>query len=97
MAGSVPVFLFMTLTGSLTGGAGFIHRYSGLLPVLLLFPIAKKVRELADIAGTSEKTVQLNTQDEMPIAADGKKIFLGRVIRAKITGRPDQVSSSLNR
>ena len=59
--------------------------------------LAKKVRELADIAGTSEKTVQLNTQDEMPIAADGKKIFLGRVIRAKITGRPDQVSSSLNR
>jgi hypothetical protein len=50
-----------------------------------------RVRALARAAGTSSQTVTLKVEDRIPQTADGKQIFLGRTIQAKLTGRPDIV------
>ncbi|MGW8186088.1 MAG: DUF1638 domain-containing protein [Desulfobacterales bacterium] len=53
--------------------------------------LVTRVRDLARIAGTSARAVQLKIEDKIPKTADGKQIFLGRTIHANLTGRPDIV------
>jgi N-methylhydantoinase A/oxoprolinase/acetone carboxylase beta subunit len=54
--------------------------------------LACMVRDLARVAGTSSRVVELKTEDQIPTAADGKQIFIGRIIHAKLTGQPDIVT-----
>jgi N-methylhydantoinase A/oxoprolinase/acetone carboxylase beta subunit len=58
--------------------------------------LARMVRNLAWAAGTSSRVVQLKTKDQIPTTADGKQIFMGRIIRAKLTGQPDMVAGDHN-
>jgi len=51
--------------------------------------LARMVRNLAWAAGTSSRVVELETEDQIPTTADGKQIFMGRIIHAKLTGQPD--------
>ena len=53
--------------------------------------LVQRVRDLARIAGTSSRTIQLKIEDKIPKTAEGKEIFLGRTIHANLTGRPDIV------
>jgi N-methylhydantoinase A/oxoprolinase/acetone carboxylase beta subunit len=54
--------------------------------------LARMVRDLAWAAGTSSRAVELKTEDQIPTTADGKQIFMGRIIHAKLTGQPDIVA-----
>ena len=54
--------------------------------------LARMVRDLAWSAGTSCRMVELRTEDQIPTTADGKEIFMGRIIHAKLTGKPDIVA-----
>jgi hypothetical protein len=54
--------------------------------------LARMVRDLARAAGTSSRVVELETEDKISTTADGMQIFMGRIIRAKLTGRPDIVA-----
>ena len=54
--------------------------------------VARMVRDLAWAAGTSTRVVELKTEDQIPTTADGKQIFMGRIIHAKLTGQPDIVA-----
>jgi hypothetical protein len=54
--------------------------------------LANMVRDLARTAGTSAQVVELKTADKISTTADGMQIFMGRTIRAKLTGRPDIVA-----
>jgi N-methylhydantoinase A/oxoprolinase/acetone carboxylase beta subunit len=54
--------------------------------------LARMVRDLAWAAGTSSRVVELETEDQIPTTANGKQIFMGRIIHAKLTGRPDIVA-----
>jgi N-methylhydantoinase A/oxoprolinase/acetone carboxylase beta subunit len=56
--------------------------------------VARLVRDLAWAAGTSSRVVELKTEDQIPTTADGKEIFMGRIIRAKLTGQPDIVAGN---
>jgi N-methylhydantoinase A/oxoprolinase/acetone carboxylase beta subunit len=56
--------------------------------------VARLVRDLAWSAGTSSRVVELKTEDQIPTTADGKEIFMGRIIRAKLTGQPDIVAGN---
>ena len=55
--------------------------------------LARMVRDLAWAAGTSSRVVELKTEDQIPNTADGKQIFMGRIIHAKLTGQPDIVAA----
>ncbi len=48
------------------------------------------VRDLARQAGTSTRSVSLATEDQLPEDADGHPIFIGRWLRACLTGPPDR-------
>ena len=50
--------------------------------------VARMVRDLAWAAGTSCRAVELKTEDQIPTTADGKQIFMGLIIHAKLTGQP---------
>jgi N-methylhydantoinase A/oxoprolinase/acetone carboxylase beta subunit len=54
--------------------------------------LARMVRDLARAAGTSSRVVELEIEDKISTTADGMQIFMGRIIRAKLTGRPDIVA-----
>ena len=58
--------------------------------------LARMVRNLAWGAGTSSRVVELRTEDQIPTTADGRQIFMGRIIHAKLTGRPDMVAGDHN-
>ena len=58
--------------------------------------LARMVRNLAWAAGTSSRVVELRTEDQIPTTADGRQIFMGRIIHAKLTGRPDMVAGDHN-
>ena len=53
--------------------------------------LTRMVRSLARAAGTGSRAVELTTQDQIATTDDGMQIFMGRTIRAKLTGRPDIV------
>ena len=53
--------------------------------------LAGMVRRLAREAGTSSRTVTIETEDQLPVDAGGHPIFIGRVLRARLTGPPDRV------
>ena len=47
------------------------------------------VREGAKAAGTSQTRVEITVRDRIAPAADGTLLFIGRVLEAHLTGRPD--------
>ena len=51
------------------------------------------VRRLAQEAGTSTRTVTVETEDQLPQDAGGRPIFIGRILRARLSGPPDQVTA----
>jgi len=53
--------------------------------------LGRMVRDLAREAGTSARVAELKTEDKILTSAGGMKIFMGRTIHAKLTGRPDMV------
>jgi hypothetical protein len=57
--------------------------------------IAKLVRKAAHESGTSNNEVRISYQDIIIPAANGMDVYLGREIRAELSGRPDvKVSTS---
>ncbi len=53
--------------------------------------LTRMIRELAVRAGTSCNTVTLETKDQVPKTASGDPIFMGRIIKGSLSGRPDMV------
>lgn len=51
--------------------------------------LTRMVRELARAAGTSCRAVKLETLDQIPVTACGDPIFMARIIKGSLTGRPD--------
>ena len=51
--------------------------------------IAKAVRQAAHESGTSTTEVRISYSDIIAQAADGMEVYLGREIRAELSGRPD--------
>ena len=51
--------------------------------------IARAVREAGRAAGTSETRVETRTSDRIASASDGTRIFLERIVTARLSGRPD--------
>jgi N-methylhydantoinase A/oxoprolinase/acetone carboxylase beta subunit len=56
--------------------------------------LAEMVQTLAREAGTSTRKVTIETQDQLPVDAAGHPIFIGRILKAKLTGPPDRVAAS---
>lgn len=50
--------------------------------------LTRNVREQALAAGTFSRAVELTWEDQTPASGCGRKIFIGRIIHAKLTGRP---------
>jgi N-methylhydantoinase A/oxoprolinase/acetone carboxylase beta subunit len=82
------------------GGSGFlIEGLSGAKPFKVFEEadafakneLAGMVRSLAREAGTSTRTVTIETEDQLPVDAGGHPIFIGRILRARLTGPPDRV------
>ncbi|MBC2712208.1 MAG: DUF1638 domain-containing protein [Desulfosarcina sp.] len=53
--------------------------------------LAGMVRTLAREAGTSNRKVTIETEDQLPVDAGGHPIFIGRILKARLTGPPDRV------
>jgi len=53
--------------------------------------LTQMVLDLALSAGTSCRTVELKTRDQIPKTSAGEPIFMGRIIMGSLTGRPDIV------
>ncbi|MCB2145585.1 MAG: DUF1638 domain-containing protein [Deltaproteobacteria bacterium] len=51
------------------------------------------VRSLAREAGTSTRSVTVETEDQLPVDAGGHPIFIGRILKARLTGPPDRVAA----
>ena len=51
--------------------------------------LKRMVRGAAAWAGTDEDRVEIVADDQVAAAADGTRLFLGRTIEARVTGRPD--------
>jgi N-methylhydantoinase A/oxoprolinase/acetone carboxylase beta subunit len=49
------------------------------------------VRALGRETGTSSTDVTIETKDQLPLDAGGNPIFIGRVLKARLTGPPDRV------
>jgi N-methylhydantoinase A/oxoprolinase/acetone carboxylase beta subunit len=58
--------------------------------------ITRLVRDQALAAGTASREVELRTEDKMASTADGKSIFMGRSIHAKISGKPHALALAEN-
>lgn len=54
--------------------------------------LADMVRNLAARAGTSTRTVTIETEDQLPVDAAGHPIFMGRVLKARLAGPPDRTT-----
>ena len=55
--------------------------------------LTRIVRDQAEAFGTNSQTVTLETRDQIPITAGGDPVFMGRIIYASLTGRPDSVKN----
>lgn len=55
--------------------------------------LIRLVRSMARDAGTSSRKVELQIEDRLPTTADGKRIFMGRIIHAQLIGQPDIVAA----
>jgi len=53
--------------------------------------VTRIVREQAKAFGTSSRDVTLETRDQVPATSGGDPVFMGRIIHASLTGRPDMV------
>lgn len=53
--------------------------------------LTRMIRELALKAGTSCNTVSLEIEDQIPKTASGDPVFMGRIIKGSLSGRPDIV------
>ncbi|BBO68500.1 hypothetical protein DSCA_24300 [Desulfosarcina alkanivorans] len=49
------------------------------------------VRTLGREAGTSSTEVTIETEDQLPVDAGGNPVFIGRILKARLTGPPDRV------
>ena len=49
------------------------------------------VRTLAHEAGTSAREVTIQIEDQLPEDAGGRPIFIGRILKARLSGPPDRV------
>ena len=49
------------------------------------------VRSLARQAGTRTRAVTIETEDQLPVDAGGHPVFIGRILKARLTGPPDGV------
>ncbi len=76
-------------------GAGYFQKFDE-ADAFAREQLARMVRNPARAAGTSSRVVELKTEDQIPTAADGKQIFMGRIIHAKLTGQPDIVTGDNN-
>ena len=54
------------------------------------------VRTLGAQAGTSSTDVTIETEDQLPVDAGGNPIFIGRILKARLTGPPDRVVADLS-
>ncbi len=72
-------------------GAGHFQKFAD-ADAFARTELARMVRDLARAAGTSSRVVKLKTEDQIPATANGKQIFMGRIIYAKLTGQPDIVT-----
>ena len=81
------------LGGFIVEGVPGVHRYRDFNKAdqfareKLIDMVQKQARE----AGTSCKNITFETEDKIPIAADGEPVFLKRNIKASLKGRPDLV------
>ncbi len=55
------------------------------------------VRALAHEAGTSACAVTIETEDQLPEDAGGRPIFIGRMLKARLSGPPDRVIAETGR
>jgi N-methylhydantoinase A/oxoprolinase/acetone carboxylase beta subunit len=53
--------------------------------------LVNMVRRLARAAGTSTRKVGVETEDQLPEDAGGRPIFIGRILKARLSGPPDRV------
>jgi N-methylhydantoinase A/oxoprolinase/acetone carboxylase beta subunit len=53
--------------------------------------LVEMVRTLAREAGTNNRTVTVETEDQLPEDAGGHPVFIGRILRARLSGPPDRV------
>lgn len=53
--------------------------------------LAGMVRSLAEAAGTNTRTVTIETEDQLPVDAGGHPVFIGRILKARLSGPPDRV------
>lgn len=53
--------------------------------------LTRMIRKMAIKAGTSCNTVTLETTDQIPKTASGDPVFMGRLIKGSLSGRPDMV------
>ena len=51
--------------------------------------LQRVVRDMARRAGTSETAVEITLRDKVADVSDGGRIFVGRTLHARLTGRPD--------
>ena len=61
-----------------------------------MFPVSALVdlvRSLAREAGTSTRKVVIETEDQLPEDAGGQPIFIGRILKAQLSGPPDRVGA----
>jgi hypothetical protein len=53
--------------------------------------LTRNIRDLAHRAGTSCNTVTIEIEDQVPRTASGHPVFIGRVIKGSLSGRPDRL------
>ncbi|HSO20013.1 MAG TPA: hydantoinase/oxoprolinase family protein, partial [Desulfosarcina sp.] len=53
--------------------------------------LADMVRRLAGEAGTNARTVTIHSEDQLPRDAAGRPIFIGRILKARLSGPPNGI------
>ena len=51
--------------------------------------LQQQVRQQALAAGTIESRIEVHVDDRIAPAASGERLFIGRVLEARLSGRPD--------
>jgi hypothetical protein len=53
--------------------------------------LRRRVLDLGRLAGTSTQDLEIEIDDSVSSTKEGERLFLGRTITARLTGRPDSV------
>jgi hypothetical protein len=79
--------------GFLIEGIAGAKRFSGIeeADAFARQRLVDMVRSLAETAGTSVRSVAVDTIDQLPEDAGGNPIFIGRILNAKLVGPPDRL------